>query len=183
MPMKMIVLMVFLGMMITGRPGPAYPAGSDDGAAPDAQEAMDYQALDLVSYAGDGDFDNVRTLVEAGADVNFADEYGITALMQSVSGGHVELVAYLLEAGANARARDAEGYTALLHAVAAHGNIAGDPEGSPPYWDIMRLLVAAGDDVNGAANDGETPLSRARAYEDSEDGQTVRLLLELGASH
>lgn len=172
---------VLFVLLLTSSPILSSQANAGDGVSPDAEAGIEFQPADLVTYAGDGDLEMVRALVQAGADVNFADEYGITALMNSVSGGHVELVKYLLDAGADARARDAEGYTALLHTVASHGNIAGDPEVSPDYWEIMRVLVAAGCDVNGSSNDGETPLSRARAYRDSEAGQTERLLIGLGA--
>ena len=45
--------------------------------------------------------EKVRSLIDAGADVNAADEDGDTALMNAAWNGHVETVKLLLEAGAD----------------------------------------------------------------------------------
>ena len=137
---------------------------------------------DLLTAAGDGDLETVKSLIDEGVDVNTADDYGITPLMQSVAGGNVDLVKYLLSVGANVDARDNDGSSALLHTVDQHGQVAGDPEVSPDYWEIMRLLVKAGADVTVKDDNGETPLSLARGYQESEDGKTVKILQGLGAT-
>ncbi len=63
------------------------------------------------------------------------------------------------------------GWTALLEAV-----ILGD--GGPAHTEIVRLLVAAGANVNIADRDGVTPLAHARqrGY-----GAMVRILAAAGA--
>ena len=136
---------------------------------------------DLLTAAGDGDLEMVKALVDQGAHVNAVGDDGISALMQAVSGGNVELVKFLLEAGADVNARDTEGYDALMHTVDQHGEVAGDPESSADYWEIMRLLAGAGADLNFKTASGESPLSIAQHYQDSEGGQTVTLLKNLGA--
>lgn len=162
--------------------------GSGESAEPDVSESAspgdseDLTVEDLITAAGDGDLALVRAAVEAGLDVNSADEYGITPLMQSVAGANVELVDYLINAGADVNMQDSDGYSALLHAIDAHGQVAGDPELSADYWQIMRLLVEAGADVNVRDSSGETAVSLARSYADSENGKTVELLMELGAT-
>jgi len=55
----------------------------------------------LVSAAQTGNFDNVKRLVEVGADVNERSRYGHSALEQAALNGHLEIVEYLLSKNAN----------------------------------------------------------------------------------
>jgi ankyrin repeat protein len=48
----------------------------------------------------------VRTFVELGNDVNYADDYGITPLMAAGNYGDVPIIQYLIDAGANLGAHD-----------------------------------------------------------------------------
>jgi ankyrin repeat protein len=92
----------------------------------------------------------VKTLLDAGADVNAADRHGRTALMEAVFSGHTETIRALLERGADVDAKDLGGWTALMEAA------------SKGHTEIVRMLLARGADVN-ARNRGGWTASRAAA--------------------
>ena len=96
-----------------------------------------------------GNVDAVRSWAASGADINVADEDGVTPLMVASYYHHAECVAEMLRVGADARRVNDNGWTAL-HWVAARG---GDGGGGA---EIVRLLVAAGCDAAGRTNNGRT---------------------------
>ncbi|MXY25542.1 MAG: ankyrin repeat domain-containing protein [Acidobacteria bacterium] len=59
-----------------------------------------------------GDLESARLLVDAGADVDDADAWGVSAVTLAAHGGHNELLAFLLERGADPGAA-AAGFAAL----------------------------------------------------------------------
>ena len=63
-----------------------------------------------------GDLPSARVLVDAGADVDDADAWGVSAAVLAAHGGHRELLEFLLENGADPNAADA-GFAALHDAV------------------------------------------------------------------
>lgn len=63
-----------------------------------------------------GDLSSARILVAAGADVEDADAWGVSAAVLAAHGGHRELLEFLLEHGADPNAADA-GFAALHDAV------------------------------------------------------------------
>ncbi|MEP7362802.1 MAG: ankyrin repeat domain-containing protein [Acidobacteriota bacterium] len=79
----------------------------------------------LVPFGGDtpllfaaraGDLDSAKLLVGAGANVNDADAWGVSATMFAAHSGFPELVEFLLDHGADANAAKA-GFTALHEAI------------------------------------------------------------------
>ncbi len=71
----------------------------------------------LSQAAYDGRNDIVKILIQAGADVNCAQIFGMTPLLNALSNGHVEVVQTLLTAGARAGAHDSGRTSALMYAV------------------------------------------------------------------
>ena len=74
----------------------------------DAREMLPARApssSDLHSSAENGRLEDVRYLIEAGADVNAKGEYGYNPLYRSAENGHLEVVRYLIEAGAYVNAK------------------------------------------------------------------------------
>jgi len=122
---------------------------------------------DLRWAAGKGRTETVRTLLEAGADVNAqGGMLGGTALIEAAGKGHTETVSLLLGAGADVDIQDKAGYTALIQAAR---------EG---YTEIIPLLLEAGADVDIQDTMGRTALIQA-----ARKGRTeiIPLLLEAGA--
>jgi ankyrin repeat protein len=108
----------------------------------------------------------VSLLLEAGAEVDKANEEGVTALMFSAEHGHAAVVSLLLAAGAEVDKADSSGGTPLILA-AEKGHAA-----------VVSLLLAAGAEVDKADSAGGTPLMLA-----AEQGHAavVSFLLAAGA--
>ena len=107
-------------------------------------------------YAGaEGRNEILKMTLAAGADLKSTNRYGGTALIPAAHHGHVETVQLLLATGIDKDHVNRLGWTALLEAV-----VLGD--GGPKHIAIVRLLVAAGANVNLADGDGVTPLAHAR---------------------
>ena len=84
-----------------------------------------YNTPDSLGYtklhraASNGQYKQVRRLVERGADVNIKTKWGWTwtAVMLAAGEGHREIVEYLHQAGADINIRDEDGRTAEMYAV------------------------------------------------------------------
>ena len=108
-------------------------------------------------YAGaEGRLEVLKLLIDAGADTRSTNRFGGTALIPAAERGHVEVVQELLSR-TNVKIDHVNnlGWTALLEAV-----ILGD--GGPRRTEVVRLLIAAGANVNIPDGRGVTPLSHAR---------------------
>jgi len=108
-------------------------------------------------YAGaEGRLEVLKLLIDAGADTRITNRFGGTALIPAAERGHVEVVQELLSR-TNVKIDHVNnlGWTALLEAV-----ILGD--GGPRRTEVVRLLIAAGANVNIPDGRGVTPLSHAR---------------------
>jgi hypothetical protein len=99
-----------------------------------AQSREPVDAQEWMRAAGAGDAARIRSLLDAGANVNAALEGGDTALIRATSKGHLPVVRMLLEAGADPNAEREDGFTALGMAVFFG------------YADIVRALLAGGAD-------------------------------------
>ena len=117
----------------------------------------------------DGALEQVKTLIEKGADVNTGidDGSGYTPLHIAAQSKHVKACNLLIEAGAKVNVADGKGYT-LLH-IAAQDN----------SEEVCKLLIEAGAKVNTPDGDGYTPLNIA-AYFNSRE--VAELLVEAGAN-
>ena len=97
----------------------------------------------------------LRLALAAGADVRQTDSYNGTGLIRAADRGHVEVIRELLQTDTPVDHVNRLGWTALLEAI-----ILGD--GGPRHTEVVRLLVAAGADVNLADGQGVSPLTHAR---------------------
>lgn len=123
----------------------------------------------LVEEVINGHWDNVRSLIKAGADVNQLSESGHNPLFMAISRGYDNISNELIEAGANVNQDDGTGKNSLhwTHLTADQGN-----------W-IVRKLIAAGADVNKKEKyDGLTPLHMAAGYNRAEN---IHILIAAGA--
>ena len=102
-----------------------------------------------------GRLEILKLTLQAGADLKSTNRYGGTALIPACHHGHVETVRELLKTAIDVNHVNRLGWTALLEVV-----ILGD--GSVPYVEITRLLLARGADVNLPDKQGVTPLGHAR---------------------
>jgi ankyrin repeat protein len=101
-----------------------------------------------------GDVDVIRTLLELGTPVDFADGNQITMLSRSVLNHELGLAKMLIERGANVNATDKLGMTPLLWAASSDFGDAA----------MVELLLKAGAKADAKNRDGRTALELARAY-------------------
>jgi ankyrin repeat protein len=157
-------------------------------------------AAALVNAANSGNIEALRLLLANGASITARNAVGATALMTAASSGHPEMVREVLRemarnhADVNASATpppppcteemkknnhcrdftEGDGQTALMAAVFMSDYDA-PPEGVDRL-EVVRLLLAAGADVNARDKAGNTALMLCR-----DDVEQVELLLKAGA--
>lgn len=112
-----------------------------------------------------GDAATMRTLLDAGADIDLVNDNHATALMYAVES--LEMTRLLLEYGADPHRRSDEGRTALLIAASI-----------PGATSVVSLLLDYGADPNARGLDGRTPLAAATI---AGNAALVRLLADRGA--
>jgi ankyrin repeat protein len=89
----------------------------------------------LMFAARDGDLESAKLLVAAGANVNDADAWGVSAMVVAAHAGYGDLVEFLLVKGADANAAGA-GFSALHEAIMRRDE------------KIVTTLLAHGADAN-----------------------------------
>lgn len=81
---------------------------------------------ELMFYAGEGNLDRVRDLLNYSAVIDAQDERGGTALMYASKNGHLEVAQFLLKSGADRRLKTTKGISAASFAKRnGHLEIAG----------------------------------------------------------
>ena len=104
-----------------------------------------------------GNLAGVRTLIEAGADVNVRNHKGQSALHCAAKAGFADIVALLLQHGAEVDARDRLGGTPLAAALRS------TVKDKAKLLDVVRLIVNAGADRDLADHRGRSPRTIAGA--------------------
>src|SRR5207248_5853129 len=108
---------------------------------------MEPTALKLKHACFAGDLDEVRRLLDAGADPNSTDEHGSGTLLTF----HPAMIEYLLSRGANPDIQTNENGSSVLAGLAYVNQL-----------ECVRILLRAGADANrGREASGETPLHHA----------------------
>lgn len=117
----------------------------------------------LIHAAKNGNFDEVRRLVEQGADVNYSD---IPPFFWAYFRGHTDLCKWLLNKGGNIN-HDGFSEMTLLMSATARGDV-----------EFASILIDAGADVNlPLPAGGETALHKAAVRNQPE---TMKLLIDRG---
>jgi ankyrin repeat protein len=121
----------------------------------------------LMRAAESGQIDEMKKLIENGADVNLGNKAQKTALTSAIQSGQTEAVNYLLKNNADITLKDNEGSTALMCA-AENGN-----------EEAMDKLIEKGANVDVQDKDGKTALMCA-----AENGNEAAMdkLIEKGAN-
>ena len=112
-----------------------------------------------------GSLEAMKILLDAGADVNAANDFHATALLWCARDGNK--ARFLIDHGADVNAQSKQGRTPLMLASVHDG-------GS----DIVALMLAKGADVKAKDSRGDTALSLAAEVGDL---RIMRLLLAKGA--
>ena len=102
-----------------------------------------------------GHLEILKLTLAAGADLKSTNRYGGTALIPACHYGHVETVRELLKTAIDVNHVNNLGWTAMLEVT-----ILGD--GSAPYVEITKLLIAHLANLNIADRQGVTALAHAR---------------------
>ena len=108
----------------------------NDAHAPDVNELGPNDRTPLIFAASFGDPAIVQELVQAGALLDFQDNFGWSPLHWAADTGHTSVVRQLVAAGANVNTRDSEGWSPL-HWAAYRG-----------HMEVVQELVGGGVDIN-----------------------------------
>lgn len=109
--MKAVFLLLALGL------GSSLALAQDVPAADDAEQVQAQLRDYFFNAARFGDNEMLDEFIQAGFDLNSADDKGYTALILAAYNGHADTVEQLLAAGADACAEDKRGNTALMGAI------------------------------------------------------------------
>jgi ankyrin repeat protein len=103
----------------------------------------------LVAAARSGHVDEVKALLDKGADAKSIDVRGWTVLQRAAEAGQLEVVRLLLKRGADVNAKTSDGWTALIAAA------------SNRHIDVVNVLLQRNADLNAKTSNGRTALMMA----------------------
>ena len=130
--------------------------------------AANTKTEDLLEIAGKAGPEEVRQLIQDGADVNAEDKDGLTPLMHAAKyNSNPEVLRTLIGAGADVNAKNKDGLTPLMLAA-----------GNNPNPEVLKALLEAGADAKAKNNEGKTAFDYARMNEKLKDTEALRLLEE-----
>jgi TonB family protein len=152
--------LVLLALMLL--PGAAANASRQEPAP-----TKDAGLSSLIVAARDGKRDEVKRLLEQGANPNDRDDRGWSALIYACARGDDKLVSMLLEKDADINLVDNAGQTPVMIAV----NYSNEK--------VVKLLLKKGADVDVKDKSGDTALGIAMRLQDNKLGE---LLLKAGAA-
>lgn len=110
------------------------------------KEEVQNMNRELIEFAEQGNTEQVRQLLQSGADINATDEQGRTAVMAATYHNHVGTVEALIQAGADINIRDHQRNNVFLYA------------GAEGMMEILRLAIEADADVTLTNRYGGTAL-------------------------
>lgn len=113
---QLILILFFSAINVYGTCGPT-------------QDAKNKQLSSAVSL---GSINKIEAAINCGADIESADEGGVTPLMQAIDGNNFTIVKFLISHGGNVNAQDENGRTPLMYA-AEKGNVS-----------IVKILLKSG---------------------------------------
>ena len=133
-------------------------------------------AAGLYDAVADDDAESVRSLIEAGVDVNAKTAGGESILTNAVIRASPEVVHMLVEAGADVNAKDNLGRPVLFEAISPY-------DWGPAAKEVLQILVDAGADVNAKNGDGRPLLAEAIQPGNilTDYPEIVRVLVDAGA--
>jgi ankyrin repeat protein len=151
----------------------------------------------LVFAAREGDIESARALLDAGANINQATEYGWTPLLTAVNNRNYRLAKFLLDRGADPNLANKGGWSPLYLATDNRNIEGGDypvPKPDLDHLEIITALLDKGANPNAPIKentltrtiftmqwfweDGATPFIRAAQ---SSDTELMKLLLKYKA--
>lgn len=114
-----------------------------------------------VKAAEELEIENVKNLIEMGADINSKDRQGNTILHWLARWDQDEFIRFLIEQGADVNTQNKDGFTPL-HLAAQWGQL-----------DVAKVLINNGANINAESNKGYRPLDLAKKEEGLETETTL----------
>lgn len=106
----------------------------------------------IINEAENGNNDKLEALLQAGHDVNAADEVGYTPLLAAAAAGKADTVRYLLDHGAEVNHSNRLQETALMLAA------------QKGHAQVVQILLAAGADKSAIDSLGQTAIRHASRF-------------------
>jgi len=137
----------------------------------DKNKSLNERMLKAARY---NDFEGIKKMIDAGADINYRDEDDDDAVVIAVVNHQVDILKYLIKKGAKITSLYGKKKKNILH-IAIENDL--EDQG---FFEIINILVDAGADVNLKDKPGNTPFFYACLCSVI-NTKTIALLLKHGA--